>query len=67
LEAKKRLEDILKNPELIFYESAGASPSPVHYYEALKREGYKGAFLDFVAEIVEAHFRNAGLELELHY
>ena len=61
-EASKRLQSILDNPELIFFESAGADLTVADYYEAIREKGYTGTFLDFLTDIVCRHFKNNGYD-----
>lgn len=63
-EAEGRLQGILGDPATIFYEIAGTDLAAPEYYEALKKEGHKKGFLDFVSEIIAQHFQERGLELE---
>jgi hypothetical protein len=63
-EAEKRLQDMLKSPELIFYETIGTDTAAVDWYEKLRKTGDVKDFLDFVSEIVTKWFEKQGYELD---
>jgi hypothetical protein len=63
VEAQERLQRILNDPELVFYEVTGTELTAPDWYDALRKEGYKKGFLEFVNEIIEKHFERQGVEL----
>jgi len=60
--AKERLQSILEDPTLIFYETVGADLTTVNYYDALQKTGYRRSFLEFLNDIVNHFFESYGYE-----
>jgi hypothetical protein len=63
-EAEERLRGIFSDPTTIFYETVGTDLTAPEYYEDLKKEGYKGSFLDFTSEIISKYLKEHGIELK---